>query len=230
MPCFHKFFKHNEHLENHYGLLPSWDVETLIIGTFNPDVNFHPENRAMYFYGRSKYFWQILPAFKEMNSIENENIHDQISFLKNLKIGLTDILTEIRDADISNTEHVRRIKTVKDNELEKFNNLQWNTQNIKKFISEKNIKAVYFTLLGKELILNPLENTFEFQIRDIEEFCKNNSIKTTRLFTPSGQGIGIGKPRKNKLIHKWYSKQLEKDNLFSFISSSFDILNYPYQI
>ncbi len=230
MACFHKFYKHVDHFQDEFGLLPKWNVDTLIIGTFNPDNIFHPNNTALYFYGRKKnYFWKILPVFINNNLISIENPQNQIEFLKKYKIGLTDLLIEVRDADLNNNDHISRIKTVLDSKLEGFNELIWNTNYIKKYILDKNVKSVYFSLLGKNSKVNFAQNTFEFQMRDIEKFCKVNKIKSTRLFTPSGQGLGKGKPRKNKLINQWYNKQLEEDNLFPFINSNFDISNYEYQ-
>ena len=64
MPCIHKFFGHHNHLNGNNGLLPNWEVNTLIIGTFNPSNNWVPNNAANYYYGRPRnYFWKILGIY-----------------------------------------------------------------------------------------------------------------------------------------------------------------------
>jgi hypothetical protein len=52
MPCTHKFFGHPNHMVGDSGLLPNWGADTLIIGTFNPENDWNPNNDANYFYCR----------------------------------------------------------------------------------------------------------------------------------------------------------------------------------
>src|SRR6185503_4382996 len=115
MPCSHKFFGHYAHMEAENGLLPNWDSKTLIIGTFNPTNEWVPNNAANYYYGRSRYFWSILPTFACLDGIDKRNSHQQIAFLENQQIALTDLLISINDADINVPDHVRRIRSFKDN-------------------------------------------------------------------------------------------------------------------
>ena len=232
MPCNHKFFGHQFHKHDHLGLFPNWEYKTLIIGTFNPENAWMPENEANYFYGRSSnYFWRTLPHFAVDSPLPNPDIasHDinsQHTFLVKNKIGITDLLVQIQDADTLNNQHRQWIKSVRDNDLEKFNEFVWNTENIKNEIRENNVQAVYFTKLGNSKIKNPRVNTFEHQIRLIEHFCNNNNIVCHRLHTPSGQGLRTGK-RRNKLIQKWYLENGGQN--FHFIHPSFDHLNYPFE-
>ena len=221
MACYHKFLNHEFHIEN--SLFPDWNADTLIIGTFNPSNDFHPENTANYYYGRSKYFWQILPIFNGTSPILGNEVNIQKDFLIKNKIVLTDLLISIDDANIHDQIHLNRIRSVKDIEIEMFNNLTWNTDNIIKYIENKKIKQVYFTFLSNINRRNVMENTFEFQTRLIEIFCYSNNINTYRLHTPSGQGLGNGKPRLNKLINKWYCEN--GANNFLFLNENFDI-NY----
>jgi hypothetical protein len=226
MACIHKFFNYHEHLPNEMGLLPKWEAKTLIIGTFNPSNSYHPENTAKYFYGRKRnYFWKLLPSFANRNHIDSLNVIGQINFLKENEIALTDLLISIDDADINNTAHKQRVQTVKDTDIESFNQFTWNTPNIIDYIGNNNINAVYFTFLGNPN-LNTNENTFEFQTRLIETYCRNHNIPSNRLFTPSGQGTGKGKPRVNKLINKWYNDNGASH--FPFISPNFNISNFPF--
>ena len=67
-------------------------------------------------------------------------------------------------------------KTIKDDDLEKFSSFNWNTKNIINIIDENRVKEVYFTKLGLADQINVKENTFEFQIRLIENYCSKNNI------------------------------------------------------
>lgn len=221
MPCTHKFFGHSTHLSGNKGLLPDWPADTLIIGTFNPENLWAPHNDAGYFYGRSRnYFWRILPLLSNSTPINRQDVQSQITFLKKNRIACTDLLISINDAEINQPEHIAYIKNFEDDAIGKFKNLTWNTVHIKDYIVTHNIQAVYFTKLGGNGI-------FEEQIRDIEEFCKTNNKHSNRLFTPSGQGLRDGKPRINKLIHKWYHENGGKR--FPFLSSDFNPGNFPWQ-
>lgn len=215
MPCFHKFFGHNMHLPNEYGLLPNWDAETLIIGTFNPENVWVQNNRANYFYGRSRYFWRVLPRFGCHLPIDNQLVDVQIAFLQQKKIALTDLLISIDDADINNVQHRTWIGNYQDDNINRFNKLNWNTQNILNYIVEWGITTVCFT--------KTTDNApFGQQIQIIENFCIENKISNFRLHTPSGQGLGQGRPRLSKLTHTWYNQGC---NSFPFICGDFDINN-----
>jgi hypothetical protein len=198
------------------GLLPNWDADTLIIGTFNPENGWARINPAEYFYGRSNYFWKILPKFACLDSIENENINEQFIFLQKNKIALSDLLISINDADINNPQHVEWIRRFRDNDILNFNDLTWNTDQIVNFILEKKIKEIYFTRSGK------YNDIFEAQIIEIQ----NQTGKLIhRLHTPTGQGLGRGRPRANKLIHRWYE---QGGNQFPFLCPDFDPTNFPW--
>lgn len=225
MACTHKFFGHDFHLQGINGLLPNWDVKTLIIGTFNPELQWHPNNVAKYYYGRTRnYFWRVLPRFAGLSSINSQDINSQISFLKANQIGVTDLLISINDADLSNPNHIKRIQTVLDNEIELFKEFTWNTEPIIDFLLQNDVKAVYFTKLGNNAQKKIKPNTFEEQIRKIELACQHRNIYTNRLHTPSGQGLGAGSPRENVLIHRWYNSN--GGNAFPFVSSQFDIKKF----
>ena len=209
MACTHKFFGHQSHLQGVNGLLPNWNVKTLIIGTFNPEIIWHPDNKAEYYYGRTaNYFWSLLPCFTGLNGIAHNDVSAQLTFLQQNQIGVTDFLISIDDADLSEQIHKDRILTVLDKDIEQFNQFTWNTDPIIDFILHNNIEAVYFTKLGNNKAINPKEKIFEFQMRKIEEACFTmaSRVPTFRLHTPSGQGLGVGSPRLNVLIHRWYNE------------------------
>jgi hypothetical protein len=228
MSCTHKFFEHEFHGKGNSGLLPSWNYNTLIIGTFNPENSWKADNSAKYFYGRSRnYFWKILPHFTSARpeiktAIDYQNINHQREFLKANNIGITDILTKINDADITNEIHKSWISSVKDSDIEKFSNFNWNTDNIINELKKKKIQAVYFSKLGTPTKIT-YENTFEGQMRLIESFCRQNNIICHRLHTPSGQGLGAGN-RVNNLINRWYNQN--GGDSFPFLNPAFDISNY----
>ena len=128
MSCIHKF----NDTKDFKGLIPKWDFDKLVIGTFNTSNNFHKSNSANFFYQRKRnYFWDVFPLFYNSKPIPKEDVNLQKYFLKVNKIGITDILTSINDDD-----------------LEKFSSFNWNTKNIINIIDENRVKEVYFTKLG----------------------------------------------------------------------------------
>ncbi len=210
MPCNHKFLDSTQ-LNN---LLPIWKCKTLIIGTFNPENDFHPKNSANFFYQRKRnYFWDVLPQICGKNAIDKEDTISQIKFLKNQKIGITDLLLSIEDADHSNNCHIRLLSGVKDDDIENFSVLKWNTGNIIDFIEKDSIEAVFFTKLGNIDRVKIHENTFEFQMRKVENYCIKNNVYTSRLHTPTGMGLGRGS-RIESLSARWVNKIGSKINLF----------------
>lgn len=220
MPCFHKFYGHQNHLQGDNGLLPNWESDTLIVGTFNPENVWAPTNLAEYFYGRSRYFWKVLPEFACASKIDNENIQTQFEFLQSNRVALTDLLISINDADINNPDHINWITSYLDNKLNNFKDFTWNTNNIINYINRNKVKTVYFTRLS-------YSDPFGQQIAFIENYCNRNKIPSFKLHTPTGQGLGSGKPRKNKLINRWYNDN--GANRFQFLSPNFDVNNFEFK-
>jgi hypothetical protein len=213
MPCFHKFYGHVAHMTGENGLLPNWEADTLIIGTFNPNNDWAPNNPADYFYGRSQYFWKALPQFACNEEIDNLDVVAQFAFLQKNRIVLTDLLISINDVDVNNENHHNWIGNYLDNELNNFQDISWNTDNIIDYISLNKIKAVYFTRLGNNA-------PFGEQIALIENYCNLNNVINFRLHTPTGQGLGAGTPRRNKLIHRWFEQGGDQ---FPFLCPNFNI-------
>ena len=230
MPCFHKFFGHPNHLPGENGLLPPWKVKTLFIGTFNPETTWHPSNAAQYFYGRPRnYFWKAVPKFACSAAIGHSDVQSQIEFLIKKEIGLTDLLININDADILVEDHRTKIISVLDSQIERFNDFTWNTTNIIRYINDSKVEAVYFTKLGMPNVgVGP--NTFEAQMRLIEQACMNRDVPVPsfRLHSPSGMGLGRGVPKLHVLMHRWYH---ENGGIhFPFLGQGFNINNFPYLI
>lgn len=229
MPCFHKFCNHPSHLPDPYSLLPNWKVKSLIIGTFNPPALWVPNNPAAYFYGRSRYFWRVLPRFFQPAepdpAIPNANVNRQLQFLTEYQIGLTDLLISIDDADIENPHHIQAIGGFQDAAIEGFAEFTWNTTRIIEYIEQRRIQCVFFTRRGSPDIGAPNLNTFEAQMRLIELHCNNNGITNHRLHTPTGQGLRTGRPRVNKLTHRWF---FEGAVDFPFRLADFQLTDYPW--
>ncbi len=219
MPCFHKFFGHYEHMPAGNGLLPNWDADTLIIGTFNPENEWTPDNDANYFYGRPRnLLWELLPRFANNAAIHRQDIDNQYDFLQSNHIALTDLLISIDDANIENLQHLNWIRNYKDTNINNFHEFTWNTEQIVNFIHFKNIQAVYFTKLGGEA-------PFGEQMTFIETFCDANNILHFRLNSPSGQGLGRGRPKINKLTDRWFN---QGGNQFPFLGLDFNQNDFPW--
>ena len=202
MACKHKFYG----IEEYNGLIPNWKCKTLIIGTFNPENKFHSRNDANFFYQRRKnYFWDILPLLSNEKSIEKKNSNKQIEYLKKYKIGLTDLLLSINDADNNCLIHKDLISTVKDEDIERFKEFSWNTDFILEFIKKSKIQAVFFTKLGNPNKKKIKQDTFENQMRLIEDFCISNNVFTKRLHSPTGMGLGAGN-RIETLLDRWINE------------------------
>ncbi len=231
MPCTHKFYGHPFHKGGIYGLFPKWNYKTLIIGTFNPENEWMVKNTAEYFYGRPRnYMWRVLPCFTVANpnpdpAIHRLNINAQRTFLESNAIGMTDLLIRINDCDINNADHRNWINSVRDADLQYFNEFEWNTDNIIEQIQEQKVTNVYFTKLGNP-VGNVQANTFENQMRIIERYCHENNIINQRIYTPSAQGLP-GTPRRNALISEWHAGI---GNNFPFTHPDFNIQNFPFNI
>lgn len=176
MACQHRFLG----LHNDSSLLPDWDFDTLIIGTFNPNWNFSKGQNAEYFYGRTNknYFWDVLPEVFGHEKLRSSKKDEWIRFLKNNKIGLTDLLLNIEDAVDSNTIHYNYLKTKADINIARFSNLVWNTDNIITLINQGKIKSIYTTNLTSP-------SKFEEQFDLINSAAKVKGIRFERLVTPS---------------------------------------------
>ena len=116
MPCPHKFqsYLNLERLD----FIP----ETLIVGTFNPDW---PEgNYAAWFYGRTgnNYFWDVLPRMyqPDLNLRGSEfGAREWKSFCKEHRVGITDLIYCIEDADPGNESHRKALQSYSDASISK---------------------------------------------------------------------------------------------------------------
>ena len=176
MPCYHRFYG----LHNPNDLFPNWEFHTLFIGTFNPLWTFAKGQNADYFYGRTgrNYFWDVLPEVYGFEKSRKNGKESWIKFLSQNKIGITDLLLNIRDAEENNLIHYQYLRTKSDINIARFNNLEWNTDNIIKLILQNKIKTVLITNLTSP-------EKFENEILRIKNASNEKHITFKRLVTPS---------------------------------------------
>ena len=78
------------------------DLETLIIGTFNPDTE---ENQAEFFYGRSRnYLWRLLPTAYNEQDLKNADKKEKLDFIDRRKIDFIDLISivEVEEGEEAN--------------------------------------------------------------------------------------------------------------------------------
>jgi hypothetical protein len=196
MACLHRFL--GLHIKN--SLFPDWEVDHLFIGTFNPEWDRPNAPNAEYFYGRSAYFWDAVSIiFEDQPFHWNENNKENmIAFCKRNKIGFTDLISIVEDADIQNETHRARIFTVLDSDLEKFENINWNTDRIIDYLKSHQPTNIYFTLLSGNN-----QSIFSREMVKLELRAKELDITSKRLHSPTGAKLGNGVPRLHELVERW---------------------------
>lgn len=196
MPCPHRYL--GLHLDGQ--LFPNWEIEHLFIGTFNPIWDRPDAINAAYFYGRSAYFWDTVSIFFEDRPYAYDRVDRQamIDFCQLHKIGFTDLIRCVEDADQDNPRHREQIYSVRDDELERFQTIDWNTKAIEDFLGQKRPKNVYFTLLSTNR-----QSIFSAEMRKIELKAALLKINCRRLHSPTGARLGCGVPRLHQLVERW---------------------------
>ena len=179
MPCTHRF-------ENQ--LIPQWEIKHLFIGTFNPSWDLNHAVQADYFYGRKRNnFWCILPRVFGGGNLKNSDFAAKLEYIQNHKIGITDLITQVINAEIENETDILNLTTgFSDYVLNKYQ-LELNLENIKRLIlkNKKIIKGVYLTRSTLNGI-NQIANCWT----EIESYCEKNNIHTEKLKTPANYGGG----------------------------------------
>ena len=174
MACRHRFYDK---------LSPDWELEYLFVGTFNPSWDFNNAEQADYFYGRNRNFvWRIVPEVFKNESLKNNHLIDKIEYLRKNKIGLTDLIISVENANESSKVDVDNLTIgFSDNVLNNYI-LEFNTENIINLITKnsKTIKGVFLT----RSTLNNI-NQIRDEWAEIERFCLKNKINTNRLLTPA---------------------------------------------
>lgn len=116
----------------HHQIAP--DTETLIIGTFNPDIR---ENPAEFFYSRSKnYLWTLVPIALGDDNLKGKTKPEKIAFIKKHKIDFIDLISEI---EVQDNEKLNYTDTLIDGKVTKW-------AKIKEEISKlQHLKRIGFT-------------------------------------------------------------------------------------
>lgn len=192
MACIHRFYgKHQFD-----SLLPDWEIDYLFIGTFNPEWTINGNQQAEYFYGRTQnnYFWKLVPELWEGKQMTGNGLEHWLPFLRKNRIGITDLIVSIDDADYNNPVHQKKIKSMADKELVRFKQLKWNTDSIIAYLGiHPNVRVIITNLTA------PIE--IEEQIQIIANATKAELI---RLRTPSkGARFHLPKPLYNSLLQEW---------------------------
>lgn len=178
MPCKHRFYKE---------LIPEWEIEHLFVGTFNPEWNENNAVQADYFYGRKRNnFWSIIAIVFGNVDLKYKSKAEKLFFLKNKRIGLTDLILNVKNANSSSeVDIINLTKKFSDNILNTYE-LEFNTNSIIEIIKKnKSIKGVYLT----RSTLNGI-NKVAIEWNKIAEFCKSKNINYQLLRTPANYGGG----------------------------------------
>lgn len=173
MPCPHKFQKYLN-LEN-----LDFAPETLIVGTFNPA--WPEDNYAEWFYGRfrNNHFWDVLPRVYGKPSLIESNPLEWKMFCKENRIAITDLISQISDADHTNPEHHKILKSYSDKKIaSQFKEFRF--VDIPAILyHHSSIKNVYLTRSMGETFWKRLA-------MPIKQTCAEKGIGFTPLMTPSG--------------------------------------------
>ncbi|MEO0065795.1 MAG: hypothetical protein RI983_1121 [Bacteroidota bacterium] len=158
---------------------PNWNIESLFIGTFNPDCG----RPVDYYYRRSSNgFWKILKHYDMHNKYDFNDFEDIKKFMLQMKFGCVDIISSIEFPDIDNDKICGKGFT--DNVLftVKGYRREYNFENIKSFLLNHKVKRVFSTWGHRS---GPIE--FNSLLLDFSNFCSLNSIQFVQLMSCSGR-------------------------------------------
>lgn len=173
MSCPHKF---QEYL---YLEKLDFEPETLILGTFNPA--WPEDNYAEWFYGRTgnNYFWDVLPRVYGRESLLTSDTKEWKSFCKENKIAITDLISQINDADQTKPEHHKILKSYSDKGIathfKEFN-----------FVDIPSILYRFPTIHNVYLTRSIGDAFWKRLAMPIKQTCIERGIGFTPLMTPSG--------------------------------------------
>lgn len=180
MPCEHRFIN---------DLNPKGQLKYLFVGTFNPSWNRPQNDNAKWFYGRQyNDFWFIMPQVFGQQSLMDRNFRTNRQYLMNWcaqqNIGLTDLITNILDADIHNQLHKDIILSVNDNAFDTF--AQIIPTDIHSIINQNanSLCGVYLTRYEHTLLADGIISNLWTTVK---ETCNHLNIHCHDLVTPSRQ-------------------------------------------
>ena len=166
------------------------NIETLIIGTFNPETE---KNPAEIFYGRSRnHLWKLLPLALGAEDLKGKDSKDKLDFIKKHKVGFIDLVAEVRVDAGSETNYGNDYI---DSRVTKWRDV------ISEMKKMKRLKKVCFTRKTFSGIPQVKE-----RVIDLEHYCKRRQLPFQCLSTPA------------RIYSK--SKQEEWTNFFSGSANS----------
>lgn len=172
MSCKHKFYNDLQLTRLDF------EPETLIIGTFNPE--WPGSNTAEWFYGRTadSCFWDILPRLYGQPSLIQSAPAAWKEFCRSNKIALTDLISELEDANPAKAAHSRILGGFADKALiYNFEDFAY-VSVVKLLQSHPSIRNVYITRGITEAFWRHLWNP-------IAHYCSVHQLHAKVLLTPS---------------------------------------------
>lgn len=155
----HRFLEHKINSE----------VETLIIGTFNPDTE---DNVAEFFYGRNRNFlWKLLPIAFGETDLKGTSKQKKIEFIKRYNIDFIDLIEEIQ---VEEGQEANYYDGYIDNRVTRWKNIILIIDALPK------LKRVCFTRKTVSDIPN-----MKMQLDEIQRHCENKKIPFKALPTPA---------------------------------------------
>jgi len=159
----------NHQFLNQEFFLPNWRIETLVLGTFNPECG----EITDYYYGRKRNrFWRALEVltFNENHYFHN-NLNRKKKVMETYKFGCTDIIKSIK----INENYRNKVcgNGYSDDALFTLREViaTYQFEEIKSYLIFNKIKKVINTWGMRN---NP--NIFVNQVNDLEVFCNENGI------------------------------------------------------
>jgi len=183
-------------------LTPSFPLQYLFVGTFNPSWDNPNGNNANWYYGRrTNDFWYIMPQVFGHQSLMPRQFRTNPDFLRKWceknSIGVTDLISSIQDANENNPEHKDWILGMQDEHLENFDDIA--CTRINNIIEENHdtLQGIYLTrythTLDQQGILFRLWN-------NVVNVCNQYQIPHASLVTPSR---GYRVMNRNQKLHSW---------------------------
>jgi G:T/U-mismatch repair DNA glycosylase len=145
------------------------ETQTLIIGTFNPEVD---SNRAAFFYSRGRnYFWRLVPAAFGAGDMRKGTTEEKIQFIKRNKIDFIDLISEI---SVQKGEKIRHADDYIDARVTQWRNV------IQEIGPLTDLKRVCFTRKTFSRISRSRDKIIE-----IQKYCARRSIVFSCVITPA---------------------------------------------
>lgn len=156
----------------HKSPLPTWECETLILGTFNPEIG----SNADYYYGRlrktegwSNRFWPAVNSYLKINypdiqTSEPRDLDSKVRILTKFKFGCVDLISSV---ECVNLNDISRNGFSDVAIFHSLNKVIYNTEMIIDFINSQGIKKI-ISSFGKDTSLN---NEFKNELNKIRIAC-----------------------------------------------------------